>query len=152
MSNPRWLLLALALMGNACSRSGCAPAEPTPDPATPEARRTPDPAAMSVYDLLAKGPSSLADTEVIVHGRVSQPFMTCRAGTTCEQWQEIAPIMILGDGTAAGRELWVILCPEASSGFSPEVGMLVDVTGVVLVDGRGGVQLEHRETVFLPAQ
>lgn len=148
MPSPRSILLVLVLTGIACAR---APAEPPPVPATPEARRTPDPTAMSVSDVLAKGPSSLADMAIVVHGRVSQPFMTwdCPPGATCKPRPDIAPVMILGDGTAAGRELWVIRCPEVASGFSPEVGMLVDVHGVLRVDGRGGVQLEHRETVFL---
>lgn len=110
---------------------------------------------MSVSELLAKAPSSLADTTVVVHGRVSQPFMTwdCPPGAACKPRPDFAPVMILADappGGGSGRELWVVRCPEAASGFSPQVGMLVDVHGVVRVDGRGGVQLEHFETVFLP--
>ncbi|HEX8112094.1 MAG TPA: hypothetical protein VF516_30385 [Kofleriaceae bacterium] len=108
----------------------------------------------TVTAVLAQG-RTFPDSLVTVRGRVSHPFMTwnCPPGAICKTRPPEAPVMIIADVDASAKdELWVIKCPEQSTGFAPDVGMLVVVRGVVRADPRGGqIKLEHRETIFVAA-
>jgi hypothetical protein len=123
---------------------------PSPSPPLP----VPPAPTTTVTAVLAQG-RTFPDSPVTVRGRVTRRFMTwnCPPGEICKTRPPDAPVMIIGDVDAsANGELWVIKCPEQSTGFAPDVGMLVVVRGVVRADPRGGqIMLEHRETIFVAA-